>query len=490
MAFAFSRALLIAAALSLVGGCGQPRDEAVNVVVIGDESPALADPSAGPLDKSDEVLLSSVAQGLVRFDARGQIEPGLAESWNVSNDGLSYIFRLESRQWPDGRAITARDVARLLGRQLRAASRNPLKDSLGAVEDVVPMTDRVIEIRLRAPRPNLLQLLAQPEFALVREGQGTGPFQPDARSDVAGAIALTRTIEIVDDKDRVEHLHLRAAPAAEAIAMFESGRAGLVLGGTFADLPLARAVRLPRQALRFDPVAGLFGLAPARRGGPIADKELRALLSEAIDREALIAALDVPGLAPRSTLLQVGLEGGSIPIVPAWSTIPTEERRARLASEARRLFPDMEPPRIAIALPEGPGAALLFNRLAADWAPLGIKLVRAGDGVPADFRLVDAVAPSTSPAWFVRQFRCSVAPLCSEDSDALMDSARDAELAVQRAALIAEAGRLLDEDHLFIPLAAPIRWSLVSNDVEGFAENIFARHPLTGLGENLSRERR
>ena len=38
------------------------------------------------------------------------------------------------------------------------------------------MTDRVIEIRLIAPRPNLLPLLAQPEFAILRGGEGTGPF--------------------------------------------------------------------------------------------------------------------------------------------------------------------------------------------------------------------------------------------------------------------------------------------------------------------------
>ena len=38
------------------------------------------------------------------------------------------------------------------------------------------MTDRVIEIRLLAPRPNLLQLLAQPEFGLLRDGEGSGPF--------------------------------------------------------------------------------------------------------------------------------------------------------------------------------------------------------------------------------------------------------------------------------------------------------------------------
>ena len=61
------------------------------------------------------------------------------------------------------------------------------------------MTDRVIEIRLSAPRPNLLQLLAQPEFALSREGLGTGPFQPEVRTganpdlfaDVAGADVCT-----------------------------------------------------------------------------------------------------------------------------------------------------------------------------------------------------------------------------------------------------------------------------------------------------------
>ena len=45
------------------------------------------------------------------------------------------------------------------------------------------MTDRVIEIRLGAPRPNLLQLLAQPEFAILRQTDGgpltyecSGPF--------------------------------------------------------------------------------------------------------------------------------------------------------------------------------------------------------------------------------------------------------------------------------------------------------------------------
>ena len=143
---------------------------------------------------------------------------------------------------------------------------------------------------------------------------------------------------------------------------------------------------------------------------------------------------------------------------------------------------------LAIALPDGPGADVLLARLTADWQPLGVELVRAGKGVPADLKLVDQVAPSNSPAWFARAFRCGSAPLCSADADKLMDSARDAEIAVQRAAMLAEAGRLIDNDVLFLPIAAPIRWSLVA-DLPGFAENIFARHPLSGLREKPNRER-
>jgi peptide/nickel transport system substrate-binding protein len=98
-------ALLVAAAAA-TSACERKPEGAVKTVVIG-ETPKVVDPAAGPLSTGEAVLLSNVAQGLVRFDARGQIEPGLAARWNVSNDGLSYIFRLASGEWPSGRRITA-----------------------------------------------------------------------------------------------------------------------------------------------------------------------------------------------------------------------------------------------------------------------------------------------------------------------------------------------------------------------------------------------
>ncbi|HET7817275.1 MAG TPA: ABC transporter substrate-binding protein [Sphingomicrobium sp.] len=486
------RALAAAIALALAGGglsgCDRSDAGAVRVTVIG-ESPSMADPAAGELSAPQSVLLASVAQGLVRFDARGQIEPGLAERWNVTDDGLSYIFRLQPAEWPSGGKVTAHQVARLLRRQLASRSRNPLKDSLGAVAEIVPMTERVLEIRLRAPRPNLLRLLAQPEMAIIRDGEGTGPFRigSDAR---APAFILERTVSLPDDEEsRREQVVLAAAAAPDAVRAFLAGKTDLLLGGTFADLPYARAEDMPRGALRFDPASGLFGLVPARADGPAADVELRRLLAQAIDRQVLVDAFDVPGLLPRATVLEPGLDGLADPSPPPWATVPIAERRAELAAAANAQFGDLERPVVAIALPDAPGAELMLNRLASDWAVLGIKVERAGPDRPADLQLIDSVAPSTSPAWYLRRFRCGQTPVCSEEMNPLLDGARSALAPAERYTLLAQAAALVDDQQLFIALAAPIRWSLVSDRVPGFAPNRFARHTLAGLGERLNRER-
>lgn len=477
----FLTAMMMVAAGLAAASCRPQNEGEVKVVVIGD-APRLRDPNLHALRTSDAVLTASIAQGLVRFDATGQIEGGLAERWNVSNDGLSYIFRIAATEWSDGRKVTAHQIARLLRRAVAADSRNPLKDALGAIEEIVPMTDRVLEFRLRAPRPNLLQLLAQPEMTIIREGLGTGPFSVGAKPGAAGEIRLERRLPATDGEDEIEEaVWLGAAKVESAISAFAAARADVVLGGTFNDLPLARAQRLPRGALQFDPAIGLFGLAPVRDDGPFAEQEARLLLSQIIDRDALVAALQVEGLLPRATILQGGLDGMPDPPAPEWAATPIADRRAALLAESDRLFGADEKPLVRIAMPEGRGADVLLRQLQQDWGLLGLKVERAGTGKPADFRLIDAVAPSSSPAWFLRQFRCEAAAICSEEADPLLDAARAAPVAAQRAALFNEAARLMDEQVLFIPIAAPVRWSLVSNRISGFAGNRFARHTLTGL---------
>jgi len=473
-----------------VGGCGKDSDGITRVGTIGPD-PKLVETVAAPLTTGEALVRANMAQGLVRFDERGQVVPGLAERWNVSDDGLSYIFRLQTGEWPDGRKIKAEDVARILSRQLRPASTNPLKDTLGAVSKVVAMTDRVIEIQLSAPRPNLLQLLAQPEFGLVRASVGTGPFGPPTDEQLASAkggvdekaLFITHRIRIPDAEDPIERVEIKGGEAKALVAAFTKGELDLVLGGTVGDLPYAMRAKVPRGALRFDPVAGLFGLAPTRRSELLQDKDVRQLLSRAIDRQALVAGLNVDGLTPRATLLQAGLEGIGQPQQPQWLTQPIDERRSALIAEANRLMGGSERPTLRLAIPEGPGGDFLFGRLRFDWAPLGLKVERAPTAASADLVWIDEIAPSSSPAWFLRRFRCGLAPICLEEAETLLESARTAPIAAQRAALFQEVARMMDEAQLFIPVAAPVRWSLVSGRAPGFAENAFARHTLVGLAD-------
>ncbi len=479
---------LLGAALVL-GGCRGEDSSAVRVLVIGEGAPKLADPAATALSAPDLILVENVAQGLVRFDSAGNVAPGLAERWAVSDDGLSYTFRLRKGDWADGRRVRARDVVRLLQRQFARGSRNPLRDTIGAVSQVVAMTDRVVAIELSSARPHLLQLLAQPEFGLVRERVGSGPFAIEQGPD---GLTLDRGIPVADGQAEVgERVRFGSRPGAQAVADFVAGRADVVLGGTSADLALALGAKLPRGALRIDPVAGLFGLVPARADGFAGDREIRALLDEAIDRAALVAALGLPQLQPRSSLLQPGLDGIGAPAQPDWAGVPLAERRAGLVERSRALFPPAEMPLdgdsppirpiIRVALPQGPGGVILLRRLQADWGALGLDVAEVKGRERPDFRWVDAVAPSLSPAWYLRSFRCGVVPVCLEDADRLLDAARLTGFPPQRNAFFAEAERQMRADVLFIPVAAPIRWALADRALAGFAENRFARHPLTDL---------
>lgn len=473
-------ALLLILGVGLVpGACRKEPEGTIKVVVIGGP-PQLRDPALGPLPEPDRVLLDSVAQGLVRFDASGNIVAGLAERWTVSDDGLSYIFRIASADWPGGRKISAEDVARLLKREIGARSKNSLKDNLGAVQDVVAMTDRVIEIQLSAPRPDLLSLLAQPELAVFHDGAGTGPFTIAGTS--AGALRLRRQIVSPDEETTTrEEVLLAGSAAPDAVRAFAAGQSDLVLGGTFADLPYAERTRLPRDSLQFDPASGLFGLEPVAPGGPLDNPQLRQLLSQALDRDTIVGALSVPGLTPRATLLEPSLDGVPALIPPVWLATPFAERLPTVQAQIARLLPKGQPITVRIALPQGPGADMLFQVIARDWGALGLTVERSDSAAGADFVLIDKVAPSTSPGWFVRQFRCGVAAVCDDQADQLIQAARDTPVLAQRYALLGQAAARIEDQQLFIPIAAPVRWSLVSRRIQGFAGNRYARHTLTDL---------
>ncbi len=62
-------------------------------------------------------ILRDLFEGLVMPDARGELIPGAAESWTVSDDGTVYTFKLrEDAVWSNGDPVTAEDFVYALGR--------------------------------------------------------------------------------------------------------------------------------------------------------------------------------------------------------------------------------------------------------------------------------------------------------------------------------------------------------------------------------------
>jgi peptide/nickel transport system substrate-binding protein len=467
------RFVLLAAAF-LVPGCDDPETGPLRVVAIGGP-PQLRNPNLQSLDPPSAYLVEAVAEGLVRFDADGEIEPALAQSWIVSDDGLRYTFRIRRTSWSDGTPVTAEQVAMRLRAAASRASRSPLKPMLGAIQNVVAMTDRVVEISLRGPRPNLLQLLAQPEMAIILNGRTAGPYAIAAAE--AGAVRLTLP-ESGDDGDRDDRdlpdIDLRGEPAAVAVARFAQGEADLITGGTAGDLPLARAARLPANRLVFDPVPGFFGLAFMANEGPLADPAVRRAMSMAVDRQAIATAFAVPGLQPRNSLLTPIADELPRPAQPDWGASPMPMRR-ELA--ARTIAALAEPLRVRVAMPDGPGYRLLFAYIRRDWRLVGIEAVRVGPQAAAELRLIDAVAPAAFASWYLRHFTCDTGRVCDATADQALAAARLAPRAADRRAQFAIADQILTGLTPFIPIGAPVRWSLVSPRLNGFRPNRFARHP-------------
>jgi peptide/nickel transport system substrate-binding protein len=470
------RILSALCAAVLATGCNERETGPVAVSVIGGP-PKLINPNLRPLDPPAAFLVAATAQGLVRFDPSGQIEPALAQSWTITDDGLSYIFRIARLNWANGSPVTAKQVAARLQAAGSRASTNELKPLLGAIAEILPMTDRVIEIRLKAPRPNFLQLLAQPEMAIIREDQTTGPYTAEGAEDGTLRLRPRGTEEQGPDAAGAASslIVLRGEPAALAVARFQAGLAALVIGGTGGDLPIARAADPPGAALRFDPVAGFFGLVFSRSNVFLDQPDARRALSMAIDRAAIATALGVAEAAPRETLVPSGVPELPAPTAPAWATDPLPARRAAAAGIVGRLA-GAEPPDVRVAVPDSPGYRLVFAHLRRDWRAIGINAQRVDPDERADLRLADEVAPASLATWYLRHFTCDRSRVCSKEADAALEAARNTLSMPERQQRLAEADRLLSEAVPFIPLANPIRWSLVSPRLTGFRPNPFNRH--------------
>ena len=136
-----------------------------------------------------------------------------------------------------------------------------------------------------------------------------------------------------------------------------------------------------------------------------------------------------------------------------------------------------QPVRLRIAMPQGPGANLLYGQIGATLLAVGITPERVAISAPADLRLIDAVAPYDSARWYLAT---ACAP-CGEAAMAAIEQARLAPTLAGRSAAIAAADAAVNADAPFISLARPLRWSLATARLRQFQTNARAWHPLNRL---------
>ena len=497
----FARHALFAAVASLaLAACGPARDDGVvDVAIVGSDegmrTPGLRLPFAA------QHLRAATAQGLVRLDATGLVVPGIAERWIVTDDGASYIFRIREFDLPGGGRLTAQAVRDSLRRTVARLEGTSLGLDLERVRDIRAMTGRVVEIRLDGPMPELLQLLAQPELGLAVGDAPLGPMRivdPDEGGDseplegiyLAAMPPELRGLPSQPDWDEgVEPVRLVATDAAAAVEGFSRGAYDVVLGGSIVDFPLAEVGPLSRGTIRLDGVAGLFGLDIRTRTGFLATAENREALIMAIDRPGLIEAFGVGGWTPSERIVPLALPSQTAAEIidagtPSWSTLGLDQRRAEAASRVAAYAGSGEGGQVTlrIGMPRGPGADLLYSAIESQFAAIGVASVRVAMDDAPDLAFRERIARYGGAQWFLNQFDCTVSrAVCSEDVDFLLELARDAPSAAEQASYLAEAEAALVALSVYIPFGPPIRWSMVRGGVTGFADNPWGLHPLFPL---------
>ena len=290
-------------------------DSAVEQVLywnIGAE-PKTIDPALNAAVDGGHVI-NNMFEGLMR-EINGTLEPAMAESYTVSEDGMVYTFTLRDALWSDGKAVTAQDFeyswARVLD-PLTASEYSWIFDAAN-VDSFVALDDKTFEVTLKAPTPYFLGLTAFYTFFPVREesvtagADGAWAIDP-AASIVNGPFMLDSYVggdrlELVPnpnywqaDKVKLERIvGLMIVEASTALTAYQGGTIDVL-----ATVPTEEIPRLIAEDPTFYilPMDGTYYYAFNVEVAPLDDVNVRKALSLAIDRQAICDTVTKAGQIP------------------------------------------------------------------------------------------------------------------------------------------------------------------------------------------------
>ncbi|MCB1456719.1 MAG: ABC transporter substrate-binding protein [Nitratireductor sp.] len=288
----FAAAALVAAAWAAPAMAA--KDSITLGVVL--EPPHL-DPTAGAAAAIDEIVYANVFEGLTRIGSKGEILPALAESWDISEDGKTYTFRLHTGvKFHDGTDFDASDVKFSIDRARAEDSTNAQKGLFKAIENVEVVDPATVKVTLSSPAGNFLfnmgwgdAVIVAPESADGNKENpvGTGPFKFSNWAK-GSAIEIVRNDAYWGKPVALAKATFRIIPdASAAIAALQAGDVD-----GFPNFPAPEAIPAFQADPRFSVVIGSTEgetiLAMNNKRAPFNNLKVRAAISSAIDRQAII----------------------------------------------------------------------------------------------------------------------------------------------------------------------------------------------------------
>ncbi|MEZ5666467.1 MAG: ABC transporter substrate-binding protein [Alphaproteobacteria bacterium] len=319
-----------------------------DVLVVGQiAEPRSLDPSA-VTSLNDFRILVNMYDGLVRYrPGTLEVEPALAESWEIADDGMTYLFHLRPDvTFHDGTPFDADAVAftfeRMLdpGHPYHDTGPFPLSFFFSVVQDVDAVDPLTVAFHLRTPYAPLLSNLAYPTGLIVSPAavkaygadfashpSGTGPFRFDRRTET-GEIALVANPGYWDGPPALAGLLFR--PIADAQARADALAAGTI--DLMVEVPPDRIDAFdadPSFAVYRQTGPHLWFLILNLREPPFDDVRMRRAVNYAIDKQAIVS--DV--LRGTATVAD-----GPIPPAFAWAHDPAVGPYAYDPAKARALI--------------------------------------------------------------------------------------------------------------------------------------------------------
>lgn len=348
---------LLMLAVAVCAGCSPP--PRADLVFLNGAEPETIDPALITGQPEGRVA-NALFEGLLTFDQSGKAQPGMAESWEISEGGRVYTFQLrEGLTWSDGTPLTAHDFVNSWRRTLDPATaseyayqlhylKNAKAFNEGSLADfsavgVSAPDDRTLRVELENPTPFFLDLCAfvtllpVPLHAISQYGDdwikpgnlvSNGAYvleswrlndrirlRKNPRYWNAGNVAM-ETIEI-----------LPVSKANTAFNLYTSGQADLMMDKGLVPPALLGEIK-KRDDFHAAPFLGTYFLRFNCTRGPFADARVRRAFSLVIDKQSIVDRITRAGELSADSFVPPGAGGYK----------PYDKCGGRDIAEARRLL--------------------------------------------------------------------------------------------------------------------------------------------------------